>query len=60
MTKRFRNSDPTANTAIKAADKSKGMPLDVALREAAAAKTRGDLAGYDRFMAAARKAGGGL
>jgi len=47
--------DPVGDTATKAADRSYGPPRDEALRLAADAKARGDLAGHERFMAAARR-----
>lgn len=55
MTKRFRGEDPTGNSGSRRADKSRGISRDLALRLAAHAKARGDLAGADRFMAAARR-----
>lgn len=56
--RRFRNADPTANAAIRAADRAPRIPKDVAEREAARAKERGDMAGYDRFMAIVSRGGG--
>lgn len=54
--RRFRDSDPTANAAVRAADRSASIPTDVALTRAAQARLKRDYAGYDRFMSAARRA----
>ncbi|WP_165355231.1 hypothetical protein [Nocardioides oleivorans] len=56
--KRYTNADPTATAAVKAADRAKGIPTDRALILAAEAKAKGDMAGYELFMAAARRGGG--
>lgn len=56
MAKKYSAADPTANAAIRAADRSKGIPKDRAMILAADAKARGDRRGYDQFMAAARRA----
>lgn len=55
--RRYKKADPTATDAIAAADSSPRMPVDLALRLAAEAKRRGDLAGFEAFTAAARRAG---
>lgn len=50
-------NDPTADSAIKSADRSMVMPKDEALRLAAEAKRRGDMLGHALFLAKARRAG---
>lgn len=57
MSAPYRNSDPTADTAIKAADRAKRLSKDEALRLATEAKARGDMLGYTLFMAKAGRAG---
>jgi len=47
--------DPVGDTATKAADRSYGPPRDEALRLAADAKRRGDMAGHEIFLAKARR-----
>lgn len=48
-------TDPTAWHAIRAADRKPHLSRDRAFQLAAEAHRRGDLAGYERFMAAARR-----